>query len=93
MLARCRSACSRSCGFAGCPSGPMRRFLLSAGETTAGTTLPSVSVPPIVGSKAREQRVSDVTAKVDAGRMQKPRSKQVSWSRTAPASLPGLCQQ
>jgi hypothetical protein len=32
--------------------------LLSAGETTAGTTLPSVSFPPSVGSKAREQRVS-----------------------------------
>ena len=61
---------------------PRRRFLLSAGETTAGTTLPSVSVPPIVGSKAREQRVSDVTAKVDAGRMQKPGGKQVSWSKT-----------
>ncbi len=56
--------------------------LLSAGETTAGTTLPSFSVPPIVGSKAREQRVSDVTAKVDAGRMQKPGGKRVSWSRT-----------
>jgi hypothetical protein len=56
--------------------------LLSAGETTAGTTLPSVSVPPIVGSKAREQRVSDVTAKVDAGRMQKSGDKRVSWSRT-----------
>jgi hypothetical protein len=56
--------------------------LLSAGETTAGTTLPSFSVPPIVGSKAREQRVSDVTAKVDAGRMQKTGDKRVSWSRT-----------
>ena len=56
--------------------------LLSAGETTAGTTLPSVSVPPVVGSQAREQRVSDVTAKVDAGRMQKPGGKQVSWSKT-----------
>ena len=56
--------------------------LLSAGETTAGTTLPSVSVTPIVGSKARGQRVSDVTAKVDAGRMQKPGGKQVSWSKT-----------
>jgi hypothetical protein len=56
--------------------------LLSAGETTAGKTLPSVSVPPIVGSKAREQRVSDVTAKVDAKRMQKSGGKQVSWSRT-----------
>ncbi len=55
---------------------------MSAGETTAGTTLPSVSVPPIVGSKAGDQRVSDVTAKVDAGRMQKPGGKQVSWSRT-----------
>jgi hypothetical protein len=56
--------------------------LLSAGETTAGTTLPSVSFPPSVGSKAREQRVSDVTAKVDAGRMQKPGGKRVSWSKT-----------
>ncbi len=56
--------------------------LLSTGETTAGTTLPSVSVPPIVGSKAREQRISDVTTEVDAGRMQKPGGKQVSWSRT-----------
>jgi hypothetical protein len=55
--------------------------LLSAGETTAGTTLPSFSVPPIVGRKAREQRVSDVTAKVDAGRLQKRGGKQVSWSR------------
>ena len=56
--------------------------LLSAGETTAGTTLPSVSVPPVVGSQAREQRVSDVTAEVDAERMQKPGGKQVSWSKT-----------
>jgi hypothetical protein len=55
---------------------------LSAGETTAGTTLPSVSVPPIVGSKAREQRVSDVTAEIAAGRMQKPGGKHVSWSKT-----------
>ncbi len=56
--------------------------LLSAGATTAGTTLPSVSVPPNLGSKAREQRVSDVTAKVDAGRMLKPGGKRVSWSKT-----------
>ncbi len=56
--------------------------LFSAGETTAGTTLLSVSIPPIVGSRAREQRVSDVTAKVDAGRMQKPGGKKVLWSRT-----------
>jgi hypothetical protein len=44
-------------------------------------TLPSVSIPPIVDIKAREQRVSDVTAKVDAGRTQKPGGKKVLWSR------------
>ncbi len=53
--------------------------LWSAGETTAGTTLPSVSVPPIVGSKTREQRVSDVTAEIAAGRM--PMSGYL-WSKT-----------
>jgi hypothetical protein len=66
--------------------------LLSVGETTAGTTLPSVSFPPSVGSKAREQRVSDVTAKVGAGRMQKPGGKRVSWSKTELLKLIKLMQ-
>ncbi len=64
--------------------------LLSAGETSAGKTLPSVSVPPIVGSKAREQRVSDVTAKVDAKRS---RSQVASKCRGAGPSTSSSCRQ